>query len=86
MVRGKFTVMQHVITKWNAEHPGQTQVVLQPQYDSSIEEDRRYAKATPAGKIEMTVDNPAALEQLALGKAFYVDFTEVPEHRVLPKV
>lgn len=79
MVRGKFTVLHHVVHKWRADQDGSTQVVLQPQYDSSIEEDRRFAKATPAGMIKMTVDNPSALEYLAPGKAFYVDFTEVPQ-------
>jgi hypothetical protein len=28
--------------------------------------------------MEMTVTNPAVLEQLKLGAAFYVDFTPVP--------
>lgn len=47
------------------------------QYDATIPEDQRFQKATPSGSIEMQVDNPAALEQFALGKSYYVDFNEV---------
>lgn len=82
MVRGKFTVLHHITTKWSKTGNGQTEVILQPQYDNTIEEDRRYAKATPSGLIKMTVDNPSALEYLEPGKAFYVDFTEVPSPEV----
>ncbi|HKV94924.1 MAG TPA: hypothetical protein VJW20_20430 [Candidatus Angelobacter sp.] len=60
---------------------GQVEVTLTPQYDSSIEEDQRFCKATPPGgsTIQLTIDNPPASDQLALGKFFYVDFTEVPQ-------
>jgi len=53
-----------------------TEITLTAQYDSSIEEDRRFAVATPSGQITMYVTNPAAIEQLQLGKFFYVDFSE----------
>ncbi len=56
---------------------GATKIVLIPQYDSSIEEDRRFAAATPSGRIELYIDNPAALEYLKPGHEFYADFTEV---------
>lgn len=55
---------------------GAKRVVLIPQYDSTIEEDRRYAQATPSGRIELYIDNPAALQYLQPGHLFYVDFTE----------
>jgi len=48
------------------------------QYDATIPEDQRFQKATPSGEISMQVDNPAALAQFALGKAYYVDFSEAP--------
>ena len=58
-------------------------VKLSPQYDLSIPEDQRFAKATPSGSVELYIDNPAALEQLAPdgkpGRSFYVDFTPVEE-------
>lgn len=71
-VRAKFTVQSH--KKWAGPY-GSTEVVLSPQYDTSIPEDQRFAKATPQGSISLTIDNPAAVDQLTLGKAFYVDFT-----------
>ena len=72
MVRAKFTVTEHKIQRWS--HGEQTTVVLEPRYDTSIPEDQRYAKATPSGRMELTVDNLAALKP---GTVFYVDFTEV---------
>ena len=42
-------------------------------------EDQRFSKATPSGSLRMQVDNPAALEQFEPGKAYYLDFTPVPE-------
>ncbi len=76
MVRGKFQV--YSIEKF-ASGSG-VQITLYPQYDTSIEEDRRFAKATPSGSIKMYVDNPTASDYLTVGKYFYVDFTEVPSN------
>lgn len=42
-------------------------------------ENARFTKATPWGKIEMGIDNPAALEQFKAGKQYYVDFTPADE-------
>jgi hypothetical protein len=74
MVRGKFMVTEITEMAWSKEA---RKVVLTPQYDNTIEEDRRYAKATPSGRIEMQIDNPSALAALPMGKQFYVDFTPV---------
>jgi hypothetical protein len=74
MVRGKFQVIKVARVSWS---PHAVEVTLSSHYDSSIEEDRKYAKATPSASITMLVDNPAASEQLKLGEYFYVDFTEV---------
>jgi hypothetical protein len=71
MVRAKFTVTeirQH-------RHPTARTVVLQAEYDATIEEDRRFAQATPTGRLEMFVDNPAALAQLPIGSVHYLDFS-----------
>lgn len=46
-------------------------------YDPAIPEDRRFCEATPSGSMELYVTNPAAIEQFAKGKSFYVDFTPV---------
>lgn len=76
-VRAKFMVTEIHRHAWDSGK-GAT-LVLQPQYDSSIPEDRRFAQATPSGRMEMRVDNPGAIEALPLGKQFYVDFTPVEE-------
>lgn len=76
MVRAKMTVVSFTE---RAQGYGSGTVRLETQYDSTIPEDQRFCKATPAGHIEMWIDNPAAIEQLKLGGKFYVDFTPVPE-------
>ena len=77
MVRGKFRVTS---LTFYAE-PGPTasrKVTLWAQHDDGQPENTRYAKATPSGTIEMTIDNPPAAEVFTPGKVFYVDFTEAP--------
>lgn len=74
-VRAKFQVSS--ITEhagYNGQPSAAREVKLQVQYDDTIAEDQRFYDATPSGDIRMLVNNPAALEQLSLGKKFYVDF------------
>lgn len=71
MVRAKFRV--DVVN----ETPTGRKIIMQPQFDQTIPEDQRYAKATPSGRLEMQVDNPIAFNQFTLGKYFYLDFTLV---------
>lgn len=47
------------------------------EYDTSIPEDQRFAKATPSASFEMYVDNPALEKKFQLGEYYYVDFTPV---------
>jgi hypothetical protein len=72
IVRAKFQVQEKTEYQY-----GGKQVVLRPQYDTTIPEDQRFAKATPAGSITLNIDNPAAADALSLGGFFYVDFTPV---------
>jgi len=72
MVRGKFKLHEVTQTAWGGD--GRT-LVFMAEYDPDSPEDQSYSKATPTGRIQITVDNPAALEQFELGKAYYVDFT-----------
>ena len=51
-------------------------VVFIPVGDDSPE-NKLFWDATPQGRIEFTYMNPEALEELVLGKEYYVDFTEV---------
>lgn len=74
-VRAKMRLTSMTEVKWSPTADPSRRVRLETQYDSSIPEDQAFTKATPSGHIEMTIDNPAALAQLELGKAYYVDFT-----------
>ncbi|MDN3356097.1 hypothetical protein [Actinomadura sp. DC4] len=47
------------------------------QYDMSVPEDQRYAKASPSGELRIQVDNPAV--SFEPGKAYYLDFTPVED-------
>lgn len=73
MVRGKFYCHGSLATPYGG--PGAREVVFRAQWDDGIEENARYAKATPSGEIKIVVDNPAALEQFVEDKCYYVDFT-----------
>lgn len=42
-------------------------------FDDGTPENERYAKYTPTGKLEITVDNPAV--SFEPGKSYYLDFT-----------
>ncbi len=70
MVRAKCRV-----TKVTKTVEGSVCVSMVAVYDDRIEESKRFSKATPAGSIELWVDNPPASDYLVLGEYFYVDFT-----------
>lgn len=53
-------------------------VVFIPVGDDSPE-NKLFWDATPSGRIEFTYMNPEALEELVLGREYYVDFTEARE-------
>lgn len=74
MVRAKFMVQE--IRQHYYGNPGATTVILRPQYDQSIEEDKRFAKATPTGEVSMYIDNPPAQAFFELGKTYYLDFSK----------
>lgn len=38
-------------------------------------EDNTFAKATPNGKLEITIDNPELRGKIKPGQKFYLDFT-----------
>jgi hypothetical protein len=71
-VRAKFTLASITHHMWSGESKT---LRFQAQYDTSIPEDQRFQKATPSGHFEMQCDNPAALAQLEMGKAYYFDIT-----------
>ncbi|HEX8851224.1 MAG TPA: hypothetical protein VF761_16990 [Gemmatimonadaceae bacterium] len=71
-VRAKFMVSEKTSFAWS---PDSVRVKLTPQYDQSIPEDQRFAKATPSGEFWMQIDNPPAAAALELGKTYYIDIT-----------
>jgi len=73
VIRAKFMVQEITKNNW-----GGTEVLLRPQYDPDLPEDQKFAKATPSGELRMDVDNPKALEELSMGRVFYLDFVPVP--------
>ena len=72
-VRGKFTVTAVTNRSANSTY---VEIQMDAQY-SQTPEDNSYSKATPSGKITMTVTNPDAVAKLPIGGVFYVDFTPV---------
>ena len=55
--------------------PDSKKVVMTTQYDTSIPEDRRFTKWTPTGRLEVVVDNPAAVAELKVGGNYYLDLS-----------
>lgn len=54
---------------------GGVKAVFNCEYDTNTPEDQRFQKATPSGLLELQIDNPAAIEQLVIGRAYYFDMT-----------
>lgn len=68
-VRAKFSVTSVETFSYGGERAKLSAVY------SGTPEDNQFAKATPSGAIEITIDNPAAQGFLVPGKNFYVDFS-----------
>jgi hypothetical protein len=69
-----------VRAKVTCESIEKNQVTFRTVYEpdaSKDTENARFTSATPWGEIRMGIDNPAALEQFAPGKSYYVDFHPV---------
>lgn len=60
-----------------ADQSGPRAYEFQALYDTSTPENKRYAKYTPYGKLEITVDNEAV--SFTVGKNYYLDFIEAEE-------
>jgi len=50
-------------------------VTLAAQYDTEKTEDVSFAAATPSGKLEIYVSNPAVVGTFEPGKDYYLDLT-----------
>ncbi|MEH2293827.1 hypothetical protein [Nostoc sp.] len=51
------------------------EVKLRPVIDD-YEENKKFWKYTPQGKLEVTITNPNAVEFFEVGKEYYLDFSE----------
>jgi hypothetical protein len=79
MVRAKFKVV-HIGLSEGRDKQGkpcvQRTVTLQPVYSENVDhENKGFWDATPAGKIELGILNPAAGKQFELGREYYIDFS-----------
>ena len=72
-VKAKFEVVEVRHTNYGEV------IILQPRYDMSIEEDVRFNKATPTGRIELTVNNPNLKGEFELGQKFYINMKLLEE-------
>lgn len=69
-IRAKFQCVEETRTSF----AGGRTLKFQPVYAPDLPEDRRFSKATPSGRLEMYVDNPAA--DFKVGTFYYLDFIE----------
>lgn len=67
---------EHNTSTWHVNHSTH-EFIFVAEYDDKIPEDRRYAQATPNGRVALTVDNTSVIEYWAsqIGKKFYLEFT-----------
>jgi hypothetical protein len=70
-VRAKFRVQSY--TQYTGSG---RQFTLGAVTDDGTPENERYNKATPAGTMSITIDNPAVVSFLEPGKDYYLDFTK----------
>ncbi len=80
-VRAKFVVESYETRKSNTRDPESEELrtlSLIAVSDGS-EENKKFFRWTPNGKITIGILNPEAWQQLELGKCYYVDFTEAPD-------
>lgn len=70
-VRAKFYVYE--VTKGTYGGKVVLQVV------SRGDDNKQWASATPAGRIEMTIKNDLAIAEFDVSKEYFVDFTPAPQ-------
>lgn len=81
-VRAKFVVTEITDVAWGDSPPGQKSITLFPVGGAAggeSAENKAFFAATPGGAITLSVVNAAAAAQFALGKSYYVDFSEAAD-------
>ena len=84
-IRAKFKLVERIESTFHPDYPPTTTVKFRAEYDETIPEDQCFLKATPWGEFSMTVDNPAALEQLIPGRYYYFDITRADAFDTVPE-
>jgi hypothetical protein len=77
-VRAKFRVTAVEDAQWGEQWAGAKTITLLPVGGAAggeSEENKQFYAATPGGMVVLSVLNPAASAQFALGQEFYLDFT-----------
>lgn len=69
-IRAKMRLSSVVGQQW-----GGAQAIFNCEYDTAIPEDQKFQLATPSGMAQFSIDNPAAVAQLVIGKTYYFDIT-----------
>lgn len=73
-VTAKMNLEAVVALQW-----GGVKAIYRCSYDPNLPEDQAFCKATPSGMAEFVVDNPEAIKQLVIGKAYYFTITPCDE-------
>lgn len=69
-IRAKMRLSSVVAQQW-----GGAQAIFNCEYDPTLPEDQKFQLATPTGMAQFTIDNPAAINQLVIGKTYYFDIS-----------
>lgn len=71
-IRAKMVCESVFASQW-----GGAKAIFRCIYDPTLPEDQRFQKATPSGLCEMQIDNPAVMDQIVIGRSYYLDFTPI---------
>ena len=75
-IRGRFTLQR--IEQHRAYSEGECMCNVEfTAVTADMKDCASWSKATPSGKLEMTITNPAAMEGLKVGKDYFLDLTPV---------
>jgi hypothetical protein len=80
MVRAKMVVTEK-LDRWQTWNGGQKQSVVKLSAVTG-EANKTWAKYTPSGSIELSIDNPEAVDAFKLGESYFVDFSIAPAKEV----
>lgn len=69
-MRAKFRV-----DEYTQRYGHQRAYVLHAVTDDGTGDNIRYHMATPSGELKITIDNPAVVDFLQVGKSYFLDFT-----------